>query len=216
MHLSLAKPGERNINYLGGLLNAMFWARLQPPCTWGKDSGPQRHTAATLATSDVWRLVIHTTPPRCLSSSAVRSEHTLSLLLLQDLGRHGEPSWLLLQPAALHPSLHCTSALTQLHPEQWFGLTSSARSHQCHFLFYCLSLEATVLMQGNATASPLPSPPRLPAQVWAGRHRTGNARPPWANEFMQNTKGPIHSKCCFLSPSTVFYSAFQLPSYLFG
>lgn len=34
------------------------------------------------------------------------------------------------------PSLQCTSALTRLRPEQRFGLTSSARSHQCRFLFY--------------------------------------------------------------------------------
>lgn len=55
MHLALAKPGGHNINYLGGggTLNAMFWARLQPPHIQGKDSGPQRHIAATLATSDV-------------------------------------------------------------------------------------------------------------------------------------------------------------------
>lgn len=63
------------------------------------------------------------------------------------------------------PSLQCTFALTRLHPEQRFGLTSSARSRQCHFLFYFLSLEATVLVQGNATASPLPSPRRLPAEA---------------------------------------------------
>lgn len=75
----------------GGLLSAVFWARLHPRRTRGKDSGPQRHIAATLATPDAQRLAIRTRPPRCRSSAAVGSEHTLSLLLLRDVSGHGDP-----------------------------------------------------------------------------------------------------------------------------
>lgn len=39
----------------------------------------------------------------------------------------------------------------------------------------------------------------------------GGAEIPRANEFVSNTKGPIHGKRCFLSPS-----AFHLPSSSFG